>query len=505
MGRHRKTWLPRERRVCQHCPLNRPETELHFLTECTKYNQIRAEFFTKISLRIPAFTHLPDSEKLPLGGNKECCPLAAQYVHASNALRDNCIHGNRSLVVQVSLGLVVFILFVMVFVVFGFQERKFAELERSVLSHNSSLNSVNSELKNNLKGSEPQMKKLSELQTLINSLGSSLGSVNSQIQSKLESTDGQFSEMKSFLDTLNSSLSEITVKLQDTVPRHDSNFREIKDSLTDLKSSLVSFDSKQQKQAQDSEERVMAALSEIKMKVADSDKAAESQNLTLSEVLKLSTSLQTLSSRLQSADEQVKTALGEVKGKLEGSSKTAESQEKILSEVLKLSSSLQSLSSKLQSTEERVISALTALKAKDGSSSGTADVSSCKPGWTSFGSKCFLFSKDELNWHQARDYCKSQNALLLKLETADEWAFVVGRQYLREYMWVGLTDENTGQWRWADETPYVMNSEQWSPGQPDDWMDHGLGEEGEDCAHLLTNGLLNDKPCSVLMKYICKT
>ncbi|XP_066517265.1 C-type lectin domain family 4 member F-like [Hoplias malabaricus] len=453
------------------------------------------------------------------------------------SLKD-CIHGNRSLVVQVSLGLVVFILFVMVFVVFGFQERKFAELERSVLSHNSSLNSVNSELKNNLKGSGaevqkvmaemkvsvsslssyvdmftsriqtqltsgPQMKKLSELQTLINSLGSSLGSVNSQIQSKLQSTDGQFSEMKSFLDTLNSSVSEITVKLQDTVPRHDSNFREIKDSLTDLKSSLVSFDSKQQKQAQDSEERVMAALSEIKMKVADSDKAAESQNRTLSEVLKLSTSLQTLSSRFQSADEQVKTALGEVKGKLEGSSKAAESQEKILSEVLKLSSSLQSLSSKLQSTEERVISALTALKAKDGSSSGTADVSSCKPGWTPFGSKCFLFSKDKLNWHQARDYCKSQNALLLKLEAADEWDFVIRK--IPEFFWVGLTDEKTGQWRWADETPYVMNSERWSPGQPDDWKDHGLGEEGEDCAHLLTTGLLNDNHCSVLMKYICKT
>ncbi|XP_066508991.1 C-type lectin domain family 10 member A-like [Hoplias malabaricus] len=417
------------------------------------------------------------------------------------SLKD-CIHGNRSLVVQVSLGLVVFILFVMVFVVFGFQERKFAELERSVLSHNSSLNSVNSELKNNLKGSGaevqkvmaeikvsvsslssyvdmftsriqtqftsgPQMKKLSELQTLINSLGSSLGSVNSQIQSKLQSTDGQFSEMKSFLDTLNSSVSEITVKLQDT------------------------------------EERVMSALSEIKMKVSDSDKTAESQNRTLSEVLKLSTSLQTLSSRLQSADEQVKISLGEVKGKLEGSSKTAESQEKILSEVLKLSSSLQSLSSKLQSTEERVISALSALKAKDGSSSGTAAVSSCKPGWTPFGSKCFLFSKDELNWHQARDYCKSQNALLLKLETADEWMFVIRK--IPEYFWVGLTDENTGQWRWADETPYVMNSERWSPGQPDDWMDHGLGEEGEDCANLSPTGLLNDSHCSELMKYICKT
>ncbi len=23
--------------------------------------------------------------------------------------------------------------------------------------------------------------------------------------------------------------------------------------------------------------------------------------------------------------------------------------------------------------------------------------------------------------------------------------------------WIGLTDQNTGQWRWADDTPYTMN------------------------------------------------
>uniref|UniRef100_A0A671PRE8 Uncharacterized LOC107702177 n=1 Tax=Sinocyclocheilus anshuiensis TaxID=1608454 RepID=A0A671PRE8_9TELE len=35
-GRNRKTWLPPERRLCSHCDLNQMETELHFLTECSR-------------------------------------------------------------------------------------------------------------------------------------------------------------------------------------------------------------------------------------------------------------------------------------------------------------------------------------------------------------------------------------------------------------------------------------------------------------------------------------
>ena len=36
-GRHRKTWLPVEERLCNHCTTTEPETELHFLTKCKKY------------------------------------------------------------------------------------------------------------------------------------------------------------------------------------------------------------------------------------------------------------------------------------------------------------------------------------------------------------------------------------------------------------------------------------------------------------------------------------
>ena len=31
-GSHKQTWLSREDRLCAHCPQNKVETELHFLT-----------------------------------------------------------------------------------------------------------------------------------------------------------------------------------------------------------------------------------------------------------------------------------------------------------------------------------------------------------------------------------------------------------------------------------------------------------------------------------------
>ncbi|XP_050956719.1 asialoglycoprotein receptor 1-like [Labeo rohita] len=127
------------------------------------------------------------------------------------------------------------------------------------------------------------------------------------------------------------------------------------------------------------------------------------------------------------------------------------------------------------------------------------------PDWIPFSNSCYLFSRNILNWTEAKDYCAKQGALLLKIEDASEkeWKFVTNMARPQQY-WIGLTDQNTGQWRWADDTPYTMNKVQWVPGQPDNWTGHGLGEEGEDCGHLTVYGLLNDAHCSYKIKYICK-
>ncbi len=63
-GRDRQTWLPPEQRLCSHCDLNQMETELHFLTECSKYTDIRTVYYDKIQQIHPTFTTLPDQKKL---------------------------------------------------------------------------------------------------------------------------------------------------------------------------------------------------------------------------------------------------------------------------------------------------------------------------------------------------------------------------------------------------------------------------------------------------------
>ncbi|KAK9975353.1 hypothetical protein ABG768_023404, partial [Culter alburnus] len=83
----------------------------------------------------------------------------------------------------------------------------------------------------------------------------------------------------------------------------------------------------------------------------------------------------------------------------------------------------------------------------------------CKSGWISYKSSCFLFSRSSLNWTEARDYCKTQDVLLLKIQDDDEeWEFL-NNHTIPTFYWVGLTDQTTGQWRWADDTPYTMNTE----------------------------------------------
>jgi len=67
------------------------ETELHFLTECSKYTDIRTVYYDKIQQIHPTFTTLPDQEKLAylLGEHKTCCVLAAQYMSLCHHRRED--------------------------------------------------------------------------------------------------------------------------------------------------------------------------------------------------------------------------------------------------------------------------------------------------------------------------------------------------------------------------------------------------------------------------------
>lgn len=130
------------------------------------------------------------------------------------------------------------------------------------------------------------------------------------------------------------------------------------------------------------------------------------------------------------------------------------------------------------------------------------EISGCCPlNWISFESSCYFFSKAALSWHDARDWCHAHQSQLLVLNTDKDWDFV--RIHLSgSFFWIGLTD-HSGKWEWVNGTPYTIERRHWRPGQPDNWTEHGLGEGAEDCAHLHSDGRLNDMHCSQRLRYIC--
>ncbi|XP_034424816.1 C-type lectin domain family 10 member A-like isoform X2 [Hippoglossus hippoglossus] len=127
----------------------------------------------------------------------------------------------------------------------------------------------------------------------------------------------------------------------------------------------------------------------------------------------------------------------------------------------------------------------------------------CPLGWDFFQTSCYLFSKTSMTWHAARDWCNGHESHLVILTTDEEWDFVTS-QSRGAFYWIGLTDEREGHWEWVNQTPYVMNRRRWRPGQPDSWTGHNLGPGDEDCAHLHSDGHLNDIHCSSRLRYICQ-
>ncbi|XP_039517424.1 asialoglycoprotein receptor 1-like isoform X2 [Pimephales promelas] len=390
---------------------------------------------------------------------------------------------SRKTGIFVLLGTVCMIIFlIMTSVIFFHQQRTFSVLESWMNLHSSNQTSVKPQEKN--------------IETLMTNLASSLSSITSkqaENQQKLErQQDLSHTEVKSLMNSLNSAVSALTSKLNDTASL-SSSMSVLKSSVSDFTSSVASLSSQlsvlRQQDMKSLNDSLNSAVSVLTSKLNDAVKTQD-QKQTETE-----RSLDSLKSSIQSDQQSKQRDFASLSSSLSV----------LKSSVSDLSSSVASLSSKQQISEERVMNALKDLKSN--MENKTADVPvTCKSGWISHKSSCFLFSNNELSWTGARDNCKSQGASLLKIEEDDEeWTFLNKHTMPLPY-WVGLTDQNTGQWRWADDTPYTMNIERWNPGQPDDYKGHnlGVGEEGEDCGQFMYTGKLNDNHCSTKMRFICR-
>ncbi len=88
-GRHRKSWLPGEQRVCVHCETGEIETETHFLLHCHKYLSIRNIYVNKLTNFRNSFTAISESEQIKILGEGQTAALAARYVWMCHSLRDS--------------------------------------------------------------------------------------------------------------------------------------------------------------------------------------------------------------------------------------------------------------------------------------------------------------------------------------------------------------------------------------------------------------------------------
>ena len=88
-GRHRQTPLPREDRLCTHCTQNAVETELHFLTTCPLYQDIRDTYLPQFLQTQSEFVNMTNEEKLPflLGEIQQCANTAAKFVNCCDKRR----------------------------------------------------------------------------------------------------------------------------------------------------------------------------------------------------------------------------------------------------------------------------------------------------------------------------------------------------------------------------------------------------------------------------------
>ncbi len=85
-GRRRQTLVSREDRLCSHCMLGVTETELHFLTECPKYQISETTTTPKLIIYFPQFNICSPTQKLSfiLGEEAKCALICNIHIIMSS-------------------------------------------------------------------------------------------------------------------------------------------------------------------------------------------------------------------------------------------------------------------------------------------------------------------------------------------------------------------------------------------------------------------------------------
>ncbi|XP_053336240.1 C-type lectin domain family 6 member A-like [Clarias gariepinus] len=82
----------------------------------------------------------------------------------------------------------------------------------------------------------------------------------------------------------------------------------------------------------------------------------------------------------------------------------------------------------------------------------------------SLNSSLYFISNEEKNWAESRQDCRSKEADLVIINSAEEQEFIT--KLLSRKAWIGLNDrDGVGEWKWVDDTPLITGF--WASGEPD--------------------------------------
>ncbi|XP_071372765.1 ladderlectin-like [Centroberyx affinis] len=127
---------------------------------------------------------------------------------------------------------------------------------------------------------------------------------------------------------------------------------------------------------------------------------------------------------------------------------------------------------------------------------------SCPPGWSSHGSRCFIFNNNPLNWVQAEQHCLTIGANLASVHSLEEYQFiqemVKGSSGSLPDTWIGGSDHAQDRtWFWSDGSRF--DYQLWNSGEPNN------SGGREPCVEMNFGGdsHWNDKRCDIEFTSVC--
>ncbi|XP_077057574.1 C-type lectin domain family 4 member A [Siphateles boraxobius] len=112
------------------------------------------------------------------------------------------------------------------------------------------------------------------------------------------------------------------------------------------------------------------------------------------------------------------------------------------------------------------------------------------------GKVLFSKSNEEMNWNESRQYCRDRGADLIIINTEEKQKFI--SSFIKERVWIGLSEENNGNLTWVDNSP--LDQTFWYNGEPSSFHENCIElDPGRDPVNNW-----NDLPCSWNIKCICE-